>query len=107
MFIHLNKRAQSTLEYGILIAVIVAALVAMQVYVKRGIQGRLRQASDDVGEQFSPGYTTGVTSTTSNVASTETISGGNNSITQSTSNQNQTRSVNEQVATSDQEDWVK
>lgn len=107
MFIHLNKRAQSTLEYGVVIAVIVAALVAMQVYIKRGVQGRLRQASDDVGEQFSPGYTTGATYTTSNVASTETVLGGDKPTTQSTSNQAQTRSTNEQVATADQEYWVK
>ena len=54
----LGKRGQSTLEYAVLIVVIIAALVAMQVYLKRGIQGRMRESSDQIGEQFSPGYTT-------------------------------------------------
>ena len=52
-----SKRGQSTLEYAVLIVVIIAALIAMQVYIKRGVQGRLRESSDQIGEQFSPGYT--------------------------------------------------
>jgi len=107
MFIRLNKRAQSTLEYAVVIAVIVAGLVAMQVYLKRGMQGRLRQASDDIGEQFSPGNTTGTTTTASNVTSEETVTGGANPVTTTTSSQTQNRSTNEKVAGSDQEYWVK
>lgn len=62
----LNKRGQATLEYGILIAIVVAALLSIQIYMKRGVQGRLRSASDDIGEQFdakktSYTYTTGRT----------------------------------------------
>ena len=53
-----NKKAQSTLEYAILIAVVVGALIGMQTYVKRGLQGRLRTATDDVGTQFEPALTT-------------------------------------------------
>ncbi len=52
-----SKRGQSTLEYAVLIVVIIAALIAMQVYIKRGVQGRLRESSDQIGEQFSPGIT--------------------------------------------------
>ena len=52
-----SKKAQSTLEYAILIAVIVGALIGMQTYVKRGLQGRLKVATDDVGSQFEPGTT--------------------------------------------------
>jgi len=107
MFIRLNKRAQSTLEYAVIIAVVVAGLVAMQVYIKRGMQGRLRQASDDIGEQFSPGNTTGTTTTTSNVTSEENVVGGNAPVTTTTSTQTQNRTSNENVATSDQESWVK
>ena len=54
----LTKRGQSTLEYAVLIVVIIAALIAMQVYLKRGIQGGLREKSDQIGDQYSPGYTT-------------------------------------------------
>lgn len=47
-----NRKGQNFLEYCIFIFVLVAALISMQVYIKRGIQGRLRQSADDVGEQF-------------------------------------------------------
>lgn len=33
---------QSTAEYAIIIGVVVAVVIAMQTYVKRGIQGRMR-----------------------------------------------------------------
>ena len=108
MFIRLNKRkAQSTLEYGVVIAVIVAGLVAMQTYIKRGVQGRLRQASDDIGEQFSPGYTTGTTTTTTTVNSTENVVGGAKPTTQTASTQSQTRTSSENVDVADNEYWVK
>lgn len=54
----LKSKGQSTLEYAVLIVVIIAALIAMQVYLKRGVQGRMRESSDQIGEQFSPGFTT-------------------------------------------------
>jgi len=62
------KKGQSILEYAILFAIIIAALVVMQVYVKRAYQGRLKHESDSVGDQYSPGHTTGVSNvvTTSN-----------------------------------------
>ncbi|MBP7162730.1 MAG: VWA domain-containing protein [Candidatus Omnitrophica bacterium] len=36
---------------------LIAGLLSLQVYVKRGIQGRIRSATDDIGEQYSPGNT--------------------------------------------------
>lgn len=49
-----RRGGQSTLEYAVVIAVVVAAAVAMQIYMKRGVQGKLRAATDDIGGQFSP-----------------------------------------------------
>lgn len=58
MYSFLNKKkGQSTLEYAILIIIIIGALLSIQVYIKRGVQGRLKQASDDIGDQFSVGNT--------------------------------------------------
>ena len=51
-----NKRAQNTAEYAILIAVVVGAAIAMQVYVKRGIQGKVKEKVDEVGTQYEPYY---------------------------------------------------
>lgn len=41
-----NRKGQNIAEYSILIALVIAAAVAMQVYVKRGIQGRVADAVD-------------------------------------------------------------
>lgn len=53
MFIYLHKKGQSTLEYAIIIAVIVGAFIIMQAFIKRAVEGRLKQAGDQIGEQFS------------------------------------------------------
>ena len=42
-----NKKAQNTAEYAILIGLVVAAVMAMQTYVKRGLQGKMQEAADD------------------------------------------------------------
>jgi len=49
-----KRKGQSTLEYALIIAVVVAGLLLMQHYVRRGFAGRLKTASDDMGEQFDP-----------------------------------------------------
>lgn len=60
------NRGQSTLEYVVIIAVVVAGLLAMQIYMKRGVQGKLRDAGDQIGEQFVPNNTTWTYNTISN-----------------------------------------
>jgi Flp pilus assembly pilin Flp len=60
----ISRRAQSTLEYAVIIAVVAAALVAIQIYLKRGVQGKLRQSADQIGEQFEPEESTATSSTT-------------------------------------------
>lgn len=54
-----RRRAQSILEYAVVIVVIAAAIVAVAAYLKRGVQGRYRQAGDAIGagEQYQPGVT--------------------------------------------------
>jgi uncharacterized protein (UPF0333 family) len=75
MRLRLNKKAQSTLEYALLIGVVVAGLIAMQMYLKRGYQGRLRESSDQIGEQYSPDYTTSKTTVTKESTTQETVKG--------------------------------
>lgn len=55
----IRNKAQSVIEYAAVIFCIVAALLAMQTYIKRSLQGRLRQAGDNIGQQYSPGNTAG------------------------------------------------
>lgn len=39
-------RAQSTAEYAIILAVVIGAAVAMQIYVKRGLQAKIADGTD-------------------------------------------------------------
>lgn len=41
-----NKKAQNTAEYALLIALVVAAVIAMQTYAQRTLQARIRDASN-------------------------------------------------------------
>ena len=76
MFIRLNKRAQGSLEYTIIITIVVAAFLLMQVYYKRSIQGRWRSSADDIGDQYSPGVTTGTSISNRTGSSTEIVNAG-------------------------------
>lgn len=58
MMSKIRFRGQSTLEYAVIIAVVVSALLAIQIYMKRGLQGKLRDSTDQIGEQFDAGATT-------------------------------------------------
>lgn len=62
------KKGQSVLEYAILIMVVVGALLAMQWYIQRGMQGKLKESADEIsaGSQYAP------TKTTSNITRTVT-----------------------------------
>lgn len=46
MFNLRGKLGQSTAEYAVVLSLVVAAVIAMQVYVKRGMQGRLKSGTD-------------------------------------------------------------
>jgi hypothetical protein len=48
------KRAQSTIEYTVLIIIILAVFLAMNQYIKRGFQGRMKASVDDFGDQYDP-----------------------------------------------------
>ena len=77
MLQYLNqKRGQSTLEYAVLATVIIGALLTIQVYIKRGVQGRLKSAADDIGEQYSDGNTNEVKTTVTNSNTEETFNAG-------------------------------
>lgn len=76
MFRRLCKHnAQTTLEYAILIGVIVGALVGMQLYLKRGFSGKLKESADSMGQQFSAGHTTSNYNIASETVSHEDLTG--------------------------------
>jgi len=69
-------KGQSILEYAMIIAVVVGALLAMQIYMKRGLQGKLRESADQIGEQFDAENTTINRTTTRTGTTTETVKAG-------------------------------
>jgi hypothetical protein len=80
------RKGQSTAEYAIVIGLVIAAAVAMQVYVKRSIQGKMKDAADYndpsatmmSGKQYEPDYQTTENMVSERNASekAETLKGG-------------------------------
>ena len=67
MVCHRRKnKAQTILEYATVIACAVAALLTMQVYIKRAYQWKLKENADSFGPQYAPRRTTGDSLTTYN-----------------------------------------
>jgi len=49
-----KNKGQSALEYALLIAVVIGALLAVNTYIQRGTQGRLKETADNIGKQSDP-----------------------------------------------------
>ena len=59
-----KTKGQSTLEYAVLIVVVLGALMAVQTYITRGIQGRAKDATDSISDtQFDPDMTVHIKTT--------------------------------------------
>lgn len=71
-----GKNGQTTLEYAILVMIIIGALLTIQSYIKRGIQGRVKSSADDIGEQYDPGNTNYVKITNSISNTRQTFNSG-------------------------------
>ena len=54
--LRIRRKGQTTIEYTVLLIIIMGALLATGNYIKRGIQGRWRAAVDEVGDQYDPRY---------------------------------------------------
>ena len=48
------KKGQSTLEYTVLLIIVMGAFLGVSNYFKRGVQGRWKAAVDDFGDQYDP-----------------------------------------------------
>jgi len=96
MFKRLGKKAQTTAEFAILIALVVGAVVAMQVYIKRGLQGRIKDVVDHTsaggevggsqfsftGNQYEPYYASSNVATNQETGETKNLqSGGSVAVT--------------------------
>ncbi len=82
----IRTKGQTTLEVVILIGFVTAALIAMGVYMKRGIQGRLRDSTDQVGEQYSASHTSGKYKIVTDMVQTENLTTAGQTTTSITKN---------------------
>lgn len=51
------QKGQTAIEFTILLMIVIGVFIAMQFYVKRGLQGRWKSTLDDFGEQYDPRLT--------------------------------------------------
>ncbi len=75
MFLRKTKKGQSILEYTLLLGIVVAGILIMQHFVKRGFQGGLKDSADKMGDQFSASGTStyrSVSLTTDKIITEET-----------------------------------
>ena len=54
-----NKKAQTIVEYSVIIVIVLAVFLTMQTYIKRGMTDRWKKGVDDLGEQYDPRYVNG------------------------------------------------
>jgi len=79
-----KKTGQSTAEYAIVIGLVIAAAVAMQVYVKRGIQAKIKGVVDYQPDkmfttgQYEPDYATSDMNSTRNMTQKNEDKGAGN-----------------------------
>ncbi|MDD5194836.1 MAG: hypothetical protein PHQ96_04060 [Candidatus Omnitrophica bacterium] len=101
------RKAQSTLEYALLIGVVVGALLSMQNYLKRSYQGKLQQVGDQIGDPYSPGHTKRTEEMNMTIASIQenTTQGVNGSTTTTITSQVQNQTMVRTVANLSTEDW--
>lgn len=91
--VYSRHNGQSTAEFAVLLAIIAAALIAMQVYVKRGLQGRIRNLADQIStQQYEQGGTNSTYVTKQDSSSQQVLENGTTTMKL---NENTVRSGNE------------
>ncbi|MDD5691710.1 MAG: hypothetical protein PHP10_00875 [Candidatus Omnitrophica bacterium] len=69
--VKMKNTAQSLIEYVVLFSLIVAALFGMQVYLKRGVAGKMKSSADELSGGFF--YSPGATQATTTIDTTTAI----------------------------------
>lgn len=74
-----HNKAQSMLEYTVLLCIILSSLLIMQVYLGRAYKGKIREDADSLGQLYSPGHTTSLITTDTTTHSVSYTGGQTNS----------------------------
>ena len=108
MFIRMRTKAQTTAEYAILFGLVVGALLAMQLYIRRGINSRIKDVVDHTGAtqnvagaplamsggQYEPYYSTSTASVKQGSTDSENVAAGGAATRTSVSTADTTRQTN-------------
>ena len=70
----LRKKGQTSIEYAVVLIIVIGVFLSMQSYVKRAFQGRWKAAVDDLGDQYDANAFTSHMHYTLNTESTSTLS---------------------------------
>ena len=68
-----HTRGQSTFELTLTVVVVIAAVIAMSIFMKRSVMGKLRDTGNQVGGQFTPLGTSNAYTRTINSSRTEKV----------------------------------
>lgn len=91
----LEPYGQQVTEYAVLLVLVVAAIMAMQFYVKRGVQGRIKDLADQIsGGHYEPGTTDSSTNITQSGLLNQSYLNGQTVVSQVT---HENRSSNETI----------
>jgi Flp pilus assembly protein TadG len=66
-----KRKGQTLLEFVVLFIVLVAAFLAMQNYLRRGVQGKWKENLDSMGKQYDPAANAQTTYSMESNATTE------------------------------------
>ena len=90
-----KRNGQSVVEYAVMVAVVIAALIALNIFIKRGFMGRYRSYGDQAGTQFSfAAGTTNISETVNSVRGERTYENGMSTTNYVTDRQNRTEIMN-------------
>lgn len=94
----LGRRGQSTVEYAVLLAIIISAFIAMQYYVKRAWMGRARTVTDQqIGRQWDPFAASGKSSVTTSTHQKQLLDTKGHSTTELTAAEKSNREANQET----------
>ncbi len=54
------RKGQSAIEYSVILIILMGAFLGAANYFKRGVQGRWRESTDTLGDQYDPRTTNGL-----------------------------------------------
>lgn len=87
------RKGQNTLEYAIVIAVVVGALVAMQIYMKRSVSGKLRDSTESIGTQYDIAGTSSTTTTRTGMTQSGAEAGKTFTVSNDTTTEDSTENI--------------